>query len=78
MVCLGALCVVLPGRIVLGERTLNWPTLAEVFGESEYSEYSEYSEDSDSIAEFPVAPDSLLADTTPSVPTPVIPHITAD
>ncbi len=78
MACLGALCVVLPGRIVLGERTLNWPTLAEVFGESEYSEYSEYSEDSDSIAEFPVAPDSLLADTTPSVPTPVIPHITAD
>lgn len=31
MVCLGALCLVLPGCISVGDKTLRWPTLAEVF-----------------------------------------------
>ena len=32
---LAALCVVLPGRIAIGDKELRWPTLAEVFGEEE-------------------------------------------
>ena len=85
MACLGVLCIVLPGRIAWGEQNLRWPTLAEVFGEdsehSEYSEYSEYSEDSDIPEEFPVAPDSLVADTTPApapTPQPVTPRVAVD
>ena len=85
MACLGVLCVVLPDRVVWGEQELRWPTLAEVFGEnsehSEYSEYSEYSEDSDIPEEFPVAPDSLVADTTPAptpTPQPVTPRVAVD
>ena len=35
MVSLAALCVVLPGRIALGEKELRWPTLAEVIGPSQ-------------------------------------------
>ena len=35
MACLAALCMVLPGRIALGDKELRWPTLAEVFGEEE-------------------------------------------
>ena len=79
LVCLGVLCIVLPDRVVWGEQELRWPSLAEVLG-SESSENSEYSENSDSLhlEEFPVAPDSLLADTTPSAPQPVIPHVAVD
>ncbi len=32
---LAALCVVLPGRIAIGDKELRWPTLAEVFEEKE-------------------------------------------
>ena len=86
MACLGVLCVVLPDRVVWGEQELRWPTLAEVFGEdsehSEYSEYSEYPEIAEDIPEeFPVAPDSLVADTTPApapTPQPVAPRVAVD
>ena len=78
LACLGVLCIVLPGRIAWGEQELRWPTLAEVMG-AEKSDYSEYFEDSDSLQleEFPVAPDSLLADTTPEQK-PVIPKVMVD
>lgn len=32
MVCLGTLCFVLPERVSIGEKTLRWPTIAEVLG----------------------------------------------
>ena len=52
MACLGALCWVLPERVVLCDYTLQWPTFAEVMGEevqeAEEIELSE-SELSDSI-----------------------------
>ena len=32
MACLAVLCVVLPGRVVIAEYELRWPTLAEVLG----------------------------------------------
>ena len=35
MACLAALCVVLPGRIAIGDKELRWPTLAEVFDTEE-------------------------------------------
>ena len=35
MACLAALCIVLPGRIALGEKELRWPTLAEVISPSQ-------------------------------------------
>lgn len=38
LLCLGLLCVVLPHQVSVGDRTLRWPTLAEVLGESEESE----------------------------------------
>ena len=31
MACLAALCIVLPGRVSMGDQELRWPTLAEVF-----------------------------------------------
>lgn len=76
MACLGVLCIVLPDRVSWGEQELRWPSLAEVFGEPDSDDLS-----TDTLAipeEFPVAPDSLLADTTPSAPQPVIPHVAID
>ena len=35
MACLGVLCWVLPGRVVVGEHELRWPTMAEVMGNNE-------------------------------------------
>ena len=32
MVCLGTLCFVLPERVSIGDKTLRWPTIAEVLG----------------------------------------------
>ena len=74
MACLGVLCVVLPDKVSVGEEELRWPSLAEVFGED--TEASELFPDT--LAEFPVAPDSLLADTAPAAPKPVIPHVAVD
>lgn len=36
MACLAGLCVVLPGRVSMGDKELRWPTLAEVFESTEY------------------------------------------
>lgn len=41
MACLGALCWVLPERVVLYDYTLQWPTFAEVMGEEEVQEAEE-------------------------------------
>lgn len=35
MAGLGALCIVLPGHVSVGDKTLRWPTLAEVFTEKD-------------------------------------------
>ena len=35
MVCLGTLCFVLPERVSIGDKTLRWPTIAEVLGNNE-------------------------------------------
>ncbi len=68
LACLGVLavlCVVLPHEIVIGERTLRWPTLAEVFGTEEaYTRpLTEVEEENITI------PDTLPSpDTIPSLP----------
>ena len=70
MACLGVLCVLLPGRVSMGDKELRWPTFTEVVS----------APDTTGIPEFPVAPDSLLtADTvaTPA-PKPFIPKVTVD
>lgn len=81
MVGLGVLCIVLPGRFVWGEEELRWPSLAEVFTDND-KELTVNDEELDSLLmdEFPVAPDSLIAeaDTTVSAPHPVIPKFTVD
>ena len=38
MACLAVLCVVLPGRVVIAEYELRWPTLAEVMGSTDFPE----------------------------------------
>lgn len=53
---LAALCFVLPHEIMVGERTLRWPTLAEVLGSEEPFVLSDTI---DGLTEFSVAPDSL-------------------
>ena len=81
LVCLGALCTVLPGRVAWGEQQLRWPTLAEVMGEEgpDNPEDPDIPESPDDIEEFPVAPDSLMTDTMPVVPQqPVIPKVVVD
>ena len=75
MACLAALCIVLPGRIVLGGKQLRWPSLAEVIGKEEGSITAP-----DTIAP---SPDTLpLIDTaltpTPVETLPVAPKITVD
>ena len=75
MACLAALCVVLPGRIVLDGNELRWPTLAEVIGTEEGIITVP-----DTIAP---SPDTLpLIDTaltpTPVETLPVAPKITVD
>lgn len=74
MVCLAALCEVLPGRIAYGDTELRWPTLAEVLDlsegtenseNSEYSENSENSERSDTIEVVAPVDTIVVADTLP-------------
>lgn len=64
MACLAALCIVLPGRIALGEKVLRWPTLAEVF-EMEEAYPQPLPEEEGSIT----APDTITPspDTLPSL-----------
>ena len=69
--CLGvlaALCIVLPHEVHVGERTLRWPTLAEVMGTEEPTVITD--QPLDSLPEFPVAPDSLVAEVEDTVVAP--------
>lgn len=73
MVCLGTLCFVLPDRVSVGDKTLRWPTMAEVLGEEP---------EIPDIPEIPETPvDTIPIDTiipeTPK-PKPVIPTVTVD
>ena len=76
MACLGALCWVLPERVVLCDYTLQWPTFAEVMGEevqeAEEIELSE-SELSDSIQ---AVTDTTATHVVPAAP--IIPTIPID
>ena len=62
MLCLGALCMVLPGSITWSDKTLRWPTLAEVF-DKETSALSLLDSDLlDDISEYTIQTDSIPAD----------------
>lgn len=83
MVCLGALCFVLPGCISVGDKTLRWPTLAEVLDKEEHIalvDSIELTEAMDSL-ENPIsaeAPDSIVIPDEPK-PQPVIaPKVAVD
>lgn len=77
MACLGALCWVLPKRVVLCDYTLQWPTFAEVMGEevqeAEEIELSESIELSDSTQ---AVTDSTATHVVPAAP--IIPTIPID
>ena len=84
MVGLGALCMVLPGCISVGDKTLRWPTLAEVF-DIENGEQGELSSiddiDSPESQETPAIQDTIASvDTVPvEKPKPVeVPNVTVD
>lgn len=87
LACLGVLavlCVVLPHEIVIGERTLHWPTLAEVFDNGQKADETdnEICADDSELEEFPAAPDSLVAqEDTVVAPKPILlkaPAVTVD
>ena len=77
MACLGALCWVLPERVVLCDYTLQWPTFAEVMGEevqeAEEIELSESIELSDSTQ---AVTDTTATHVVPAAP--IIPTIPID
>lgn len=77
MACLGALCWVLPERVVLCDYTLQWPTFAEVMGEevqeAEEIEFSESIELSDSTQ---AVTDTTATHVVPAAP--IIPTIPID
>ena len=77
MACLGALCWVLPERVVLCDYTLQWPTFAEVMGEevqeAEEIELSESIELSDSTQ---AVTDTTAIHVVPAAP--IIPTIPID
>lgn len=77
MACLAALCLVLPHEVPIGDRTLRWPTLAEVIG---------YEEDiieieTDTIDSLPILdniPDYHEDTIIPEEPKVVIPQVRID
>lgn len=77
MACLGALCWVLPERVVLCDYTIKWPTFAEVMGEevqkAEEIELSESIELSDSTQ---AVTDTTATHVVPAAP--IIPTIPID
>lgn len=77
MACLGALCWVLPERVVLYDYTVKWPTFAEVMGaekqEAEEIELSESIELSDSTQ---AVTDTTATHVVPAAP--IIPTIPID
>ena len=76
MTCLAGLCLVLPGRVSLGDKELRWPTLAEVF-ESEEPVFTEIPDTLDlpEIAVDTIIPVDTIAPEKPKV---VIPKVTVD
>lgn len=80
MACLGALCWVLPERVVLCDYTLQWPTFAEVMGEevqeAEEIELSESIELSDSTQAVTDTTATRVVPAAPIIPTIPIDSIT--
>lgn len=80
MACLGALCWVLPKRVVLCDYTLQWPTFAEVMGEevqeAEEIELSESIELSDSTQAVTDTTATRVVPAAPIIPTIPIDSIT--
>ena len=80
MACLGALCWVLPERVVLYDYTLQWPTFAEVMGEevqeAEEIELSESIELSDSTQAVTDTTATRVVPAAPIIPTIPIDSIT--
>ncbi len=76
---LAALCVVLPGRIAIGDKELRWPTLAEVFGEEEaYPQPLPEEEGSITASDTIVATDTLPSLQGRTEDRPVIPKVPVD
>ena len=78
MAYLAALCLVLPGRIALGDKELRWPTITEVFGQNAdlISLADTITEPIDTIIPVDTV---ILADTIiPEKPKPVIPKVSVD
>ena len=77
---LAALCVVLPGRIAIGDKELRWPTLAEVFEEKESAKSLESLETLETL-ETTEPSDTAISegqDTLAPKPKPVIPKVPVD
>ncbi len=77
---LAALCVVLPGRIAVGDKELRWPTLAEVFEEKESAKSLESLETLETL-ETTEPQDTAISegqDTLAPKPKPVIPKVPVD
>ena len=77
---LAALCVVLPGRIAVGDKELRWPTLAEVFEEKEPAKSLESLETLETL-ETTEPQDTAISegqDTLAPKPKPVIPKVPVD
>ena len=64
MLCLGALCMVLPGSIAWGDKTLRWPTLSEVFDKEKSDVSFQYSDLLDDVPEDTTQVESIRTDTT--------------
>ena len=77
MVCLAALCVVLPRRISFGEKELRWPTLAEVIGKEEVVPDNPEDPESPEVPEIPDSPDTLKVVEAEEIQ-PIVPKITVD
>ena len=79
MACLGALCWVLPERVVLYDYTLQWPTFAEVMGAEKNTEEITIPEN---FEDSQVATDTIVTPVTPDTPDtiakPIIPAIPID
>ena len=87
MAYLAALCLVLPGRITMGDRELRWPTLAEAMG-AETMDDRQWTKDNgqwtmDNLADTVAPVDTIVPVATPvptpvSTPKPVIPKVSVD
>ena len=74
MAGLAALCLVLPGRIAMGDQELRWPTLAEVL-ETEETIASQDSLENLGSPETPESPDSPVSTAPKDTVAPVIPKV---